>query len=62
MDLRDREKTAFCNTEGLFEFNMMPYGLCNALATFIRLMDSGVHWKNYLVYTDDVVVVGKSVD
>lgn len=30
----DREKTAFCTQEGLFEFQMMPFGLCNAPATF----------------------------
>ena len=29
-----REKLAFCTTEGLFEFNVMPFGLCNAPATF----------------------------
>ena len=26
----DRNKTAFCTTEGLFEFKVMPFWLCNA--------------------------------
>ena len=65
MDPKDREKTAFCTPEGLFEFNMMPFGLCNAPATFQWLMDSilaGLHWRSCLVYIDDIVVIGKSFD
>ena len=52
-----REKTAFCTQEGLFEFNVMPFGLCNAPATFQRLMDcvlAGLQWSNCLVYIDDI--------
>ena len=49
----DREKTAFCTQEGLFEFSVTPFGLCNAPATFQRLMDSvlaGLQWSSCLVY------------
>ena len=61
----DREKTAFCTPEGLFEFKIMPFGLCNAPATFQRLMDSilaGLQWSRCLVYLDDVIIVGKTFD
>ena len=34
LEEEDRAKTAFCTNEGLFEFKVMPFGLCNALATF----------------------------
>ena len=27
---QDREKTAFCTTDWLFKFNVMPFWLCNA--------------------------------
>ena len=40
MDPADKPKTEFCTPKGLFEFNVMPFGLCNAPATFQRLMDS----------------------
>lgn len=60
----DRQKTAFNTTEGLYQFNMMPFGLCNAPATSQQLMDRVLHglkWYNCLVYIDDIVVVGGSM-
>ena len=39
----------------------MPFGLCNAPATFERLMSQvmrGLHWKRCLVYIDDILVFG----
>ena len=65
VDPEHREKTAFCTQEGLFEFNVMPFGLCNAPATFQRLMDSvlaGLQWSACLVYIDDIIIMGKSFE
>lgn len=62
MSPTDREKTAFSTPEGLYEFKVMPFGLCNAPSTFQRLMDSvlmGLHWSSCLVYIDDVIVPGR---
>ena len=64
-DPQDKEKTAFTSRIGLFEFNVMPFGLCNALATFERLMETvlaGLHWQICLIYLDDVIVSGKSFE
>ena len=61
----DREKTAFCTTEGLYEFTVMPFGLCNAPATFQRMMDlvlTGLQWSDCLVYLDDVIILGRTFD
>ena len=63
IDDRDREKTAFTTPEGLFEFNVMPFGLCNTPATFQRLKDlvlAGLQWSSCLVYLDDIIVTGKT--
>ena len=60
-----RAKSAFCSCKGLFEWTVMPFGLCNAPATFDRLMDrvlTGLQWGICLVYLDDVIVLGSTVE
>ena len=61
----DIEKTAFrVGTGGLYEYTRMPFGLCNAPATFMRLMDKifgDVNFQHILVYLDDILVFGKSL-
>lgn len=55
----DKEKTAFATPDGLYEFNVMPFGLCNAPATFERMIDTvlrGLKWKTCLCYLDDIVI------
>ena len=57
-------KAAFVTHEGLFQFRVMPFGLCNAPATFERLMDRvlcGMRWSRCLVYLDDVISFGASI-
>ena len=59
----DRPKTAFITRRGLFEFNVMPFGLCNAPASFERLMElvlSGLHWQICLIYLDDIIIFRKT--
>ena len=56
----DKEKTAFRTSSGqLYEFNQLPFGLCNAPATFSRLMDrtlAGLAWNICLYYLNDIIV------
>jgi len=61
----DREKTAFITPDGLYEFKVMPFGLCNAPATFQRLIDSVLEklkWSIALVYLDDIVVFSRDFE
>lgn len=56
---KDRPKTAFCTPFGLFEWNYMPFGLCNAPSTFQRLMQrifGDQQGQSWLLYLDDIVV------
>ena len=57
---RDKEKTAFHTSSGqLYEFNQVPFGLCNTPATFSRLMDcvlSGLYCETCLFCLDDIIV------
>ena len=57
----DKSKTAFSTGNGLWEFNVMPFGLTGAPATFQRcmnyiLMDS----THAMVYIDDIIIFSKT--
>ncbi|GBM15785.1 Retrovirus-related Pol polyprotein from transposon 297 [Araneus ventricosus] len=59
VDDKERKKTAFVTSDGLYEFKVMPFGLCNAPATFERMMDTvlrGLKWNICLCYLDDIIV------
>ena len=61
----DREKTAFSTGKGLWQFKVMPFGLCNAPATFERLMEkvlAGLPLTVCLIYLDDILVPGRTFE
>ena len=60
-----RVKSAFATCNGLYEFVRMPFGLCNAPATFQRIMQvvlAGLEGSGVFVYLDDILIASKSFD
>lgn len=61
----DRHKTAFVTKYGLYQFRRMPFGLCNAPATFSRavsLVLRGLSWSRVIAFLDDILVLGKTFE
>ena len=61
----DEKKTTIVTRYGSFEFLVMPFGLCNAPATFCTLMNDVL--RTYLdsfvvVYLDDIVVYNDNME
>ena len=65
---QDRFKTAFTCEGGLFEWKRMPFGLCNATATFQRMMVKALRSvelrerSQVMSYIDDVVIATETVE
>jgi hypothetical protein len=62
MSKQDRKHTAFVTVDGLYCYVVMPYGLKNALPTFVRAMSKtfgDLIRDKIQVYIDDIVVKTK---
>lgn len=60
---RAKERTAFRTERGHWQFTRMPFGLCNAPASFQRLMNAlftGLQGINLQIFIDDVCLATKT--
>jgi hypothetical protein len=61
----DRPKTAFSTPFGLWQFKRLPFGLCNAPATYTRLVQmvlEGISYDEALPYLDDTCIHSKDLE
>jgi hypothetical protein len=62
---KDRHKTAFTTSQGLFEYNVLPMGLCNSPGVFMALMNDTFQEyldKFVLVFLDDIIVYSNTLE
>ena len=65
LDPATKDKSAFVTHNGLYEFNVLPFGLTNSPASFQRLMGHilrGLEYKFALIYIDDIIIFSKSAE
>ena len=60
----NREKTAFTNVGGHFQYERMAFGLVNAPATFQRTMGSlfaEIKGEEFFIYLDDTIIFSRDL-
>lgn len=66
MSSENRQYTAFAVTgRGLYKWNVMPFGLLSAPATFQRALDGVIGPEmepHAFAYLDDIIVIGRSFE
>ena len=64
MSDKDKEKTAFACHKGLFEFNVMPFGLANAPSVFMMLMNIVLSGLEGFVCAsiDDILIFSETLE
>jgi hypothetical protein len=61
----DEHKTAMRTRFGSFEYLVMPFGLCNATATFMKMMNHIFHDlldEGVVVFIDDILIYSKTME
>ena len=65
LDEKDRPKTAFRTLHGSYQWNVLTFGLTNAVPAFIKVMESVLRefiGVNCIVFIDDIVIYSKTLE
>lgn len=65
LDESSKEKTAFITHRGLYEFEVLPFGVVNGPSHFQRVMECilrGLTYETCLIYLDDVILFSRSFE
>ena len=66
LEKQDKPKTAFTAVPpGFYEFNVLPFGLCNAPSTFQRLVErcmGELNMKEIFAFLDDLMIPGRDFE
>ena len=63
MSDEDREKNAFLCHRGMLEFNVMPFGICNAPQVFSEIMSIALKGLDSfaLAYLEDILIFSRTI-
>ena len=60
--IKNREKTAFSTPDGHFQNAVCPHQRSCHVSTGYETILAGLAWTNCLVYLDDIIVLGRTLD
>ena len=65
MAQEDKKKATFCTQDGVWSYNVMPMGLCNASSSWQAVMHvilSGMQFTECLTFLDDCLIYSKTYE
>lgn len=62
LDEQSKQKTAFQTSDGHYQFKVLPFGLCNAPATFQHMMQQSLQGTNVQPYIDDILIPSQNME
>lgn len=65
LEEESKRRSAFVTHSGVYEWQRLPFGLSNSTSSFQLMINKvlqGLHYKNVLVYVDDILIFSKTFE